>query len=625
MSSGLRRALGTGLLIGPLVLTGCDDEVAGLPAFEGPVGAAVLDPADGGPFDEPVGFVANSRSGTIVPLDLKHGILLADIPGAPFASPRKIATGDDRQLDQIAVWAGPDDSVTLYASDLHYSVLVEAPYLVGSDPFPDRYDATSTDPVFEDVDGSGEAPTLTDVELRAGYTTTEDWTVEQNGERWWVKGTRSGQQTSEPVAGEPYCTDRRELCFTLSGTATSGDRFTLSTDAGIVEHDLGGQILGLTRIPGRDLLIAAVWDGTAAEGHLSFFDPAQHVELGRISAGAGAMPWRFAFDDTGDTIFIGDAANPVVYALALNADDPAASTLSALVATEAPIAALAWSDTASGPRLFVALADIDRVDVLDLDSASWVDVNPLDPEVEGVYVRSPIVGMAASDMPVRLQEETAWGGRYEAPVVTLTTAAGELRMMDADTGCFATQSEGPVLLVPSSGDPITWSDTEPISDPDILLDDATGWGVAVNPCGGVAENEIWTVIYDGVTGTWRVEGTRSGEQVNPAYTAERYVSDRGEISFTLVEGRLPPTSGDAFAFQVDDGVLRIDSVLDGSGSDFVAVRQPAPPILFETENGPTGGGWDVADRRVYALLPITNLDAVARVRLNSWTGEVVWR
>ena len=50
----------------PLALLGCQAPEPGLPWFDGPVGAAVLDPADGGPFDEPVGFVSNSRSGTIV-------------------------------------------------------------------------------------------------------------------------------------------------------------------------------------------------------------------------------------------------------------------------------------------------------------------------------------------------------------------------------------------------------------------------------------------------------------------------------------------------------------------------------------------------------------------------------
>lgn len=612
-----------GLIGAPLALTGCDDDEAGLPWFDGPVGAAVLDPSDGGPFDEPVGFVSNSRSGTIVPIDVKHVSLLSDIPGAPFAFPRQIATGDERQLDQIAVWASPDDAVTLFAADQRFSVLVEAPYLVGSDPFPERYEATSTDPVFEDTDSSGDSATISDVELRAGYTTTEDWRIEYNGDGWYAFGSRSGEQSARPVAGEPYCSDRRELCFTLSGQATSGDRFTLSTDAGVVEHDLGGQILGLARVPGRDLLIAAVWDGAAGEGHLSFFDPAQGVELGRLAAGAGAMPWRFSFDDTGDTVFIGDARSPVVTVLTLDDADPSASAIRQ-IETAAPVAALAWSGSDLGPRLFVGLAELDRVDVYDLAADAWVDVNPLDEEVEGVYVRSPIVGMAATSAPVRLQVESAWGARVEAPAVTLTTSGGEVRMIDANTGCFATESYGPVLAVPSSGKTISFNDVGASSDPAFLLDTATGWGVAVNPCGGVAVNEAWSLIYDGVTGTWAVEGTRSDLQELPAYTDQRYVSDRGEVSFTVLEGELPPTAGDAFSFQVDDAVLRIDALPDSSGSS-QSLRQPAVPVLFSARSGPTGGGWDALDLRTYAIVPLTNMDAVMRLRLNTWDVDVVWR
>ena len=139
----------------------------------------------------------------------------------------------------------------------------------------------------------------------------------------------------------------------------------------------------------------------------------------------------------------------------------------------------------------------------------------------------------------------------------------------------------------------------------------------------VAVNEAWSLIYDAVTGTWVVEGSRSDEQVNAAVSDQRYVSDHGEVSFTILEGELPPTSGDAFTFQVDDGVLRIDDLPDSSGSS-QALRQPAIPVLFGARSGPTGGGWDALDYRVYALVPLTNLDSVMRVRLNTWDVDIVW-
>ncbi len=604
-----------------LLLVGCDDEVGDLPWFDGPVGAAVLDPSEGGPFDEPVGFVANSRSGTIVPIDLKHVTLLADQPGSPFLMPRQVATGDERRLDQLAVFATEAEDVTLFATDLSFDVLVEAPYLVGAEPFPERVSLTSTDPTFLDLDGSGDTPTLTDVVLRSGYTTTEDWTVEHDGSRWWAKGSRSGQQQAEPVAGEDYCTDRRELCFTLSGSASLGDRFELSTDAGIVEHDLGGAILGLARVPGEDLLVAGVWDEESQTGSVVFFDPNAGAVTGRITPEEGAQPWRFAFGD--GVIYVADAALPVIHALALNGDDPASSLVSS-IDLPAPAVAVALSPTSAGPRLVVALSELDRVDVYDLNTATWVDPNIFDSEVAGISLHAPVVGLSATPEPVRLQQETAWGARIEAPTVAITTASGTMVMMDTETGCLVTDVNGPTLDSDSTGDTIGFSDVGLTSTPAFLLDDATGWGVVVNPCGGVARSESWTVTYDQAVDGWVVEGTRSDEQESLAYEETRYVSDHAEVSFTLLNGGAPATSGDTFVFSVDDAVLRFDEIISTDSSS-TPLSHPAAPLVFQTLAGPTGGGWDVLDRRTFVLLPVTNLNLVLRARLSSWDIEVVWR
>ena len=60
------------------------------------------------------------------------------------------------------------------------------------------------DPTFVDADGSNDSATLEDIVLRPGFTTTEDWSIEYDGTRWWAKGSRSGTQEREPVAGEDY-------------------------------------------------------------------------------------------------------------------------------------------------------------------------------------------------------------------------------------------------------------------------------------------------------------------------------------------------------------------------------------------------------------------------------------
>ena len=68
-------------------LCGCDDTFERTPSFDGPAASTVLDNQEMGPFDEPVGFVANSRNGRIVPIDLKHATLFSDQVAAPFIRP----------------------------------------------------------------------------------------------------------------------------------------------------------------------------------------------------------------------------------------------------------------------------------------------------------------------------------------------------------------------------------------------------------------------------------------------------------------------------------------------------------------------------------------------------------
>ena len=66
-------------------LTGCGEINRSAVFLDGPYESAVL---SGGPFTDPVGFVANMRSGRIVPLDLKAGRYLSDSRAAPFLPPR---------------------------------------------------------------------------------------------------------------------------------------------------------------------------------------------------------------------------------------------------------------------------------------------------------------------------------------------------------------------------------------------------------------------------------------------------------------------------------------------------------------------------------------------------------
>jgi hypothetical protein len=125
-------------------------------------------------------------------------------------------------------------------------------------------------------------------------------------------------------------------------------------------------------------------------------------------------------------------------------------------------------------------------------------------------------------------------------------------------------------------------------------------------------------------GLWEVEGSISGLQENVAIEDERYVSDNGEISFTIASGTQATSDGDNFIFYTDEGVLRIDQVMRPGSGTADPLELPAEPTIFQYLAGPTGGGWDVKDERTFVMLPVTNSDVVLRVRLKAWTVEVIW-
>lgn len=616
--------------LGALALVACSPLELGTGAFEGPDAAAVLTAYDG-PFEVEVGFIANTRTGTIVPIDLKHNSLLSDQAASPFLRPRWVATGDERQLGQFVVWAPTDEQVSVLAADLNHNVLVEAPYIIGlsGDGEPQVFTPTHTEPVFLDVDGNGDDAKLQDLELRSGFTTTEDWTIEFDGTRWWAFGSRSGKQPGQALEGELYHTENKELVFTIEGDATEGDRFEFSTDVGLVEHDLGGPILGLERVPGTETALAAVWNVALEEGELVLWDLAAGVELGRIVLAPNAQPWRMSFSDDGATVYVADSALPAVYQVDLDTAVPSSSLVTE-ISTEAPVSALAWiSDPGDASRdpyehLMVAPVGANRVDIYDLVDETWIDINPLDDVFGGVDLRSPVVGLSPAPDPIFLQETANHGARVPMRVVGVTTVDGSFMMIEGDSGCLAIENQGPHVLIENGAEQIEWDDRGAGSNPALYIDGATGRGVIPSWCGGVAQSELWELTYDGTQGNWFVEGSLSGEQQGRAYEDQRYVSDTGAISFLILSGGAPTTDGDQLSFNMNDGILRIDELVLPSGQSTEPLELPAAPLLFHYDAGPTGGGWDEDRTQVHALVPITNSDLALRVRLQAWEVEMVW-
>jgi hypothetical protein len=626
---------------------GCADGFRRTPSFDGPTGSTVLDSREMGPFEEPVGFVANSRSGLIVPIDLKHATLLSDQFAAPFIRPRWVATGAARILGQLAVWSPTDEQVTLYAADIANDVMVEAPYIVGMNPAPVVVQATHTGAEFSDADGSGDDAKLTGIELINGWTTTETWTITYDGSEWVVDGTASGRQPDPAQTGKYFRSENHELAFTIKGNATRGDRFTLQTNTGLIEHDLGGTILALQRIPEQPLLIAAVWDPLNEESHVVLWDLDLGSERGRFTLPEGAQAWRFAFGHTVADLFIADAHQARVFEALLDIEQPSNSVWDE-IPTIAPVSAIAWvfdelspienvldeEDTGSiftdpavdrdYEHLFVAPAGLARVDIYDLKNGEWIDTNPLDDAEGGFSLNSPVIGLAAAPERVFLRERNDAGVRLQEKVVAVSTYQGSMVILEADSGCAAQTNEGPHVPISRGVETVQFVDVGNPSSPEMVADDDTSRRVQTSQCGGIVRSEQWTVMFDEVIGQWEVEGSISGLQDNVAIEDQRYVSDNGGISFTIASGVQPSSDGDNFVFYTDEGILRIDQVMRPGASAADPLELPAEPTIFQYLAGPTGGGWDLKDLRTFIMLPVTNSDVVLRVRLKQWKVEVIW-
>lgn len=604
-----------------LLLLACAEDQLQSAMFDGPIAAAVL-PAAVNAWDEPVGFVANQRSGTVVPLDLKEGRFLTDDATASFLAASELALGRERLLGDLVV-VGDDTRVTLWSVDTARGQLLSVPYVtgLGADGSPTEAVPVASEPVFVDADGSGDAPTLTDLRLRAGRTTTEDWSIEYDGARWWAKGSRSGVQDREPVAGERYWTDRREVEFDLAGTATAGDRFEIRTDTGLVEYAFEGGEPTAVLADGTDVLVAVAGDDPSVQR----YDGLSGAWLERVALPVGALPGRMALDGAGG-LWVADTGSAAVHHLRFDLGDPVAvETLT----TAAPVIDLAWAagEDADGQpfaHLFVAPVGLQRVDVWSPEAGAWVDPNPVTPEVEGVPLGAPVTGLSASVGPVWLQEVNPWGARDRVPVVGVATALGDVFLLEGPSGCAVKTGIGPAVPDAYTSDDLDVTDLGTPSSTAMVADAVTGAYVVASSCGGVTRDESWTVRYDSATLSWVVEGSLSGVQAARAYEDVRYVSDTGAISFFLASGAYPPTDGDSFAFTTGDGLvaMRASFLTDtDSYSWFLSGR----PAAFETENGRSGGGWDEVDRRQYLLLPVTQSDLAARLWLDTGETSVAWR
>ena len=627
--TGVPRLVLVGLLTG---MTACRPDPTLRPTFDGPIFADIFTPEEGGPFWTTLAFVSNSRDGSVVPLDIRHNTAVSDQYAAPFIAPRRVATGDERQLGQVVAWSPGDETIDVFVIDHTNALLVQAPYIIGvsDEGEPQIPVATVTTPVFDDADGSGGTARMVGVEVRNGFTTTEDWTVTYDGAVWSVSGTNSGRQSRTALTGRPWTSDQRELTFEIKGTATPGDQFTLSTDNGLVEHDLGSVPLSLLEVPDSDLLLVGAWDREANLSDILVWDRLTASEIGRIPLPDGAQPWRLTWDDSG-VLYAGDARRSAVYIIEPDLALPEQSTVDEVV-TPAPVQDLAVIEQEADDltqreayhHLFVAPIDDNRVDLYDLNTGIWVDVNPRDGIAGGLDLRSPVVGLSTIPIPVKLLEEANNGNRHKERVVAVSTTDGALRLIQGIDGCLAIDSQGARMVADVGVDLVTFNDFGEASNPVLVTNDATARQVVSSDCGGINRDESWTIVYDGVEGAWRARGSVTGEQAGLVYEDTRYTTDDGGLSWLILAGTRPSTDGDTFFFQIEDGVLEMTEMII-SAESIMTFNLPGPPLAFSMDMGPTGGGWNDDRTKAFVLLPLTNNDVVMRIRPQGWSPEVSWQ
>jgi len=596
---------------------GCMQNLPYNALFDGPNVSTVV-PAESGMWEQPLGFVSNNRSGMIVPLDLQHNSPLSDQLTAPFLRPRGIALGQMRKVSSLHVDTPAEDQLTIFALDQNSQRLVIAPYITGMLPEPQVVTPTYTPVEFTDADGSGDSPTLTIDGLMPGATTTEDWTItwSDRDQAWLVTGSQSGRQENLLIAGDAYVSDFEELQLTIEGSATAGDFFTFSTDTQVQEVDLGGMPLSMLELDEAHLAIA-LWNTETNRSWITVYNKRQRMEVGQWMAPEGVQIGALTM--VNNQIWMSDQQSDRLLVLDLQLNDIPSSSHTEIV-TLGPVTDLSSIITEDYTHVYVATEQ--RIDIWDINAEKWKHINPMDSFRGGVDLNSPIVGLSSSQRAIDLQTTSSWLAPKQDHVIVATLFNGSTVMIEGETGCIATVPGGSSLSLDGTAyGEIEFRDSGPPSNPQVYVS-ADGTMLSTSNCGGVLLDEDWTVTFDGRSGDWLVEGSRSGEQNNKAALDERYISDNGAFSFLLVNGGLPPTDGDQFVFSTLSNILEISLVTNTAGST-EALEVPAKPVTF-VDFPDEDGGWENAVPNQYALIPVTNTNVVLRLNLETWIVEHVW-
>lgn len=623
-----------------LVLGGCPTREPYDGAFQLPVAAAVLQPEVGGPFQEPVGFVANGHGGEIIPLALKQGRFLSDDPTISFLRTNPLATGALRRLTSVAVVAPTLNEVTLWAGDELTGSLLRIPYLYDCELTPERReceDALFGAPVeqaaYWDPVSEPDTAFLTRFGVSKGYTTTETWTLTYDGAVWNVEGSRSGYQPKSAVTGVPYEAEAHRIEFTIEPIGdgpVAGDTFVLRTETGLSEIDVGGTPLALKLNADQSLIAMIVHDRSDDRPVIRWFDPAAGTDVGDVALPPDAWPHRITFAEDG-SLFVADREHAAVWEVAPGA----------LVATEHPtpwptldVAALDGEDVR---RLYVVPIDSSALWMFDRDTDLVIDVNPAIEGDQGMPFTASVLGIEAFPRPHWMPEFTDDAVRRIGRSVAVSLSNNRLVFAHEETGCLVQDNLGPRTenAATSFTGPSDYTSSFASTfqgPPELEISDASGRHVLVNTCAGIARSEIWSVVFDQNLQGWRVRGTLTGEQEALAYENERYLSDNGEVSFVIRSGATPSQDGWRIEFTVNGGFAQATGDNDGDGDPEITLGLTGDPVYFEYRvglAGPIGDhdgeGWYPVDIRSYMLVPGASTNQVGRVDPQLGIVEVGWR
>lgn len=638
-------------------VTGCKEVLPYEGAFDVPIAAGILTTEDG-PFTEPVGFVANAHGGQINQLALKQGRFLTDDSTASFLRTNPLPTGSARLLTSAAAWAEPDsERIFVFAGDKAYKTLIRVPYVVrvGRDGFPIEgwLDPTSGEefnrPRVSEIISSGSAKINGRPVAKHGYTTTEDWELEFDGQVWWVTGSRSGLQRDPAFPGEEFQGARRNITFTVAAKPKplQGDTLFFKTDNGLIEYDVGGSPLYVSMSADHTTLAMIVHDAIIDRPVVRWFDPIAEEVTSTVPLPTDASPSRLTWAPDGSAIYTADTTRnafweipvdggaPIEHAMPwptidvavldpLPADDTTATTSTTPVdGTTAEVDA----HRLAAATAYVVPFDARSVWLVDLATDELVDVNDSVPGVQGMFMGSAVQGIEAVQTEHRYQELNDEEERLLGRSVAVSLHSGRVVFMEPGTGCLLRDEFGPRTNLQGQFGSTADFETNFINatfGPFLEQNGLNSRHVLVNPCAGIAREETWTIRFDQNRNGWNVRGAISGEQQAVAFEDERYVSDDGSVSFVVRSGGTPSEDGWLITFSVTEGALSANGDAQGDGAREFNVAMAGDPIFFDYVAGYENKSKNLKTHRAMLLVPAEAANSVGRVNPEIGAFEAFW-